>query len=323
MKKIIIFIAILMNILYSNSVFSADVQSWWGYNIQTWVSSESNGIKFDILDDIQNDDDIRVWNRWEKSILELMHNIAKDFKTVIYIITWIYFFILVIKLLLSSNTEEEVSNFKKWIMWITIWILVMQISFYMVEILYDRDINWSLALSFVDYILKPLIKVLETAAAFFFMFMAIFSFYTLITSNWNEEKAETGKKTIVYSILWFIVIKLSSLIVESTYWKLDCENPKTLLWKVFNIQWSSCEAQKDLSKVTEIVVDVINWINSFIWIAMILLIIYTWVKVLFSMWDEEKLSSAKKAILYIFIWALILVTNYLILTFFILPENTI
>jgi hypothetical protein len=61
--------------------------------------------------------------------------------------------------------------------------------------------------------------------------------------------------------------------------------------------------------------------NSFVWIIVILMIIYAWFTVLTWAWDEEKLKRAKTSILYIAIWILILIINYLILTFFILAPG--
>lgn len=322
MKKIIIFLAIFINILYSFNVYSAD-DTILDNNIPTWVTSEWNGINFNIFEELDWEDDIKVWTNWEKSILELLHNIWKDLKTLIFLISWVYFFILVIKVLFASNTEEAVTNFKKWILWMSIWIIVMQISFYIVDVLYDREIWGNLAIDFSSYIIDPLIKVLETVSAFFFMFMAIFSFYTLITANGNEEKITTGRKTILYSIIGFVAIKLSSTVVGAVYWKSKCKESENVLNEILTPDWSACVPVNDISWIAKTVVDVINWMNGFVWIIIIILIIYSWVKIIFSNWDEEKISSAKKSIFYIFLWVLLLVMNYLILTFFIIPENTI
>ena len=63
--------------------------------------------------------------------------------------------------------------------------------------------------------------------------------------------------------------------------------------------------------------------NWFVWIAVILMIVYAWIQVLFSAWDEEKLWKAKSSIIYIVIWIAILIMNYFILTFLLRPEAII
>jgi hypothetical protein len=42
-----------------------------------------------------------------------MIRIAKDLKNVFFFIASLYFLIIILKLLFSEKTEEEVSNFKK------------------------------------------------------------------------------------------------------------------------------------------------------------------------------------------------------------------
>jgi hypothetical protein len=50
------------------------------------------------------------------------------------------------------------------------------------------------------------------------------------------------------------------------------------------------------------------------------MILFAGAQILFSNWDGEKLKKAKNTIIYVAIWIAILVCNYLILTFFLLPE---
>jgi hypothetical protein len=53
------------------------------------------------------------------------------------------------------------------------------------------------------------------------------------------------------------------------------------------------------------------------------LIVYTWAKILLSAWNEDTLKSSKSTLLYIAIWVWLLIMNYLILTFFLIPETPI
>lgn len=290
-------------------------------NIQIWAWSNSNQNNNKYLDDLLWEWDITVWTKWERSVIELLYTIAKDFKTIVYILSWLAFLIVAIKLLFSEKSEEDVSTFKKAIIWISLWIVVMQSAYSYVNVLYARDFWWALASSFTSNIIKPFIKVLETAVSFFFVLISIYAFYRIITSSWDEDKAKEGKMTIFYALIWFVVVKLSKEIIYAVYWQVDCE-----MWStggIFQYNWSKCIADNDLSWVTEIVVRVINWLNSFVWIIVLLMIIYAWLQVLLSSWDEEKLEKAKNIIKYIVFWLIILVVNFLILTFFIVPEVAI
>jgi len=325
MKKLIIFLLALYSYLLISPNMTYAVNNTTlppAENIETGAPSWSNNISNKLLDDLKSSEDIKVWNEWEKSILYFLFTAAKDLKTVFYIISGLYFLILVIKLLFSNNTDDEVSNFKKGILWISIWILLMQISFYFVNILYAQQVWWALANTFTSNVINPIIKALETAASFFFMLIAIYAFYRIITANWDEEKVKTWKMSIIYWLIGFVVIKVAKEIVSATYWKIDC-NDQTVFW-IFQINGNKCNPSNQLSWVGETIVNLINWMNSFVWIIVIIMIIYVGIQVLFwTTWDDDRLSKVKKSITYIIIWIAILVLNFFILWFFINPETTI
>lgn len=280
-----------------------------------WKWAKNN----DYLDSIQGSSNfIEVSAGWEKWINYVLIRWAKDMKNIFFILASIYLLVLILKLLFLDHTDEEVAKFKKGVLWTTIWIIIMQISYGFISILYDKDIWERLAYNLIDNIVNPLIALVETAASFFFLAVAIYAFYRLVTSDGDEEKAKTWKKSIIYAVVWFIIIKFSKLIVEATYWKLnnDCVTSFSLIPK-------SCLYKAEIEWVSNIVITIINWINSFVGIVVLIMILYAWSLVLLSAWDEEKLKKAKSIILYVIIWMFLLATNYMILTFFLIPEAVI
>ncbi len=249
--------------------------------------------------------------RW---ISKLTADIANALRSVFFIIAIVYFFIIAIRLIFSSNTEEEIQNFKKWIIWISVWIVVVNIASVFVRNIYNprwveiSNINY-IKLSWywndlVSQIILPLVKVLELSTAFFFILIAIYSFYRLVSSNWNEESAKAWKMTILYAVIWFLVVKVAADLVFALYW--NCK------WNIARLFWATC----NLNQSTNIVASFINWLNSFVALTVIIMVIFTWAQVMFSNWDDEKLTKAKKSIIYIAIWIWILVFDYIILTFF-------
>jgi hypothetical protein len=304
--KIIIWLITCFSFLNPAFADADNLQNGW------WPE---NTITNSYLEDLQNtvtDFGIESW--WSEWIRNVMFRIARDIKNLFVLFAWIYFLVIVIRLLFSGKTEEEVWNFKKWIIWISVWIIVVQIAYYFVSVLFDQGIDASLARSFINSILNPIIKLLETSASFLFIAIMIFAFYRIITANWDEEKTKTWKMSVLYAAIWFIVIKISRNLIGSLYWSASCSNTFicTGSTQTTNISWFA-----------EIVVKIINWMNSFVSILTIILIIYAGFLLIISWWDEEKLKKAKSSIIYIIIWLIILVTNYLILTFFILPESNI
>jgi hypothetical protein len=281
-------------------------------NLTTWDEQNSIIRSIPLLNELKNvETDIAISNVWwQKWIRNTLIRIARDLKNLFFIIASIYFLVLVIKLLFSNKTDEAVTNFKKWIIWISIWIIITQISYYFINVLFDENINLTLANNFIDVIINPLIDLLRTAASFFFLAIMIYSFFRIITANWDEEKAKSWKMTVLYATMWFIVIKIATALVKSIYWTISTHG----------YTWSSSVVSVDIWWFADIVVRVINWTNGFIWIVVVIMIIYAGFLTLTSAWDEEKFKKAKSIIIYIIIWLLVLVTNYLILTFFIFPE---
>jgi hypothetical protein len=45
----------------------------------------------------------------------------------------------------------------------------------------------------------------------------------MVTTNGNEEEAKSGKMSIVYAIIGFVVIRFAKTIVDTTYGTIDCD----------------------------------------------------------------------------------------------------
>lgn len=291
-----------------------NAQSTWD-NIKTWNQNSWNWIRNNFLNSIKSDEDFSASNSWEQGIFYFMIRIAKDLKNIFFILVWLYLIVLVILIFFSANTEEQIWKFKKWIIWSTIWIIIMQTAYSFTKSLYDKWVNQWVSFSFVTDIIYPFIHMLEYLASFIFLAIAIYAFFRLVTANWREDKIKLWKNSIIQAIIWFIVIKISWWIVSNIYGQLNCSNSSIIT--------EACLKNPNIEWTLWVVVTVINWINWFIWILIIVMIIYSWLKIILSWWNEESVKKWKAMIKYIFIWLLLLVTSYLILTFFIIPESKI
>lgn len=67
-----------------------------------------------------------------------------------------------------------------------------------------------------------MIRLLETLASVFFLGIAFYAFYRLVTSQGDEEKIEKAKKSIIQAIIGFLIIKFARLMVEATYGTINC-----------------------------------------------------------------------------------------------------
>gem|GEM_PF-1268483 len=58
-----------------------------------------------------------------------------------------------------------------------------------------------MANNLIQNLINPLIKLIETLISLFFMGIAFYAFYRLITANGEEEKANQAKKGIIEAII--------------------------------------------------------------------------------------------------------------------------
>lgn len=63
---------------------------------------------------------------------------ARDLKNIFFAVASVFFLYLVLRLLFSENGDEDTKKFKDGIMWITIGMVVMQISYTFVTVIYDK-----------------------------------------------------------------------------------------------------------------------------------------------------------------------------------------
>lgn len=160
----------------------------------------------------------------ERGIYNTLIRFARDLKNLFYAIATVFFLIISLRLILASNAEEEVENFKKGIIWITIGIIVMQIAYSLTLLLFDQGVSAQLGASLLQNVVYPLLELLQTLASFFFIGMAIYAFYRLVSANGNEEAIKSGKMTIVYALIGFLIVRFARAIVEAFYGRIYCES---------------------------------------------------------------------------------------------------
>lgn len=328
MKKLLIVLAINITFLISWNTYADElvdnkiIKVNHNTNINT-ANVDSGTNRNSELDDFWKSEDefFSVWSRkWWQWIFYTLVNIAQSLKNIFFVLATLFYLIISIKLLVANNTEDEVAKFKKAIIWVTIWLMIMQMAYSFTVTLYAKSVWESLAFDLIDNIINPLIWLMEVLASIFFIAIAIFAYYRMVTANWKEEEVTRAKMSILYAVMWFVLIKIANVIVSWVYWRLECKQEK-IAW--FDIRTTSCISEADINWLSWTIMQIINWANWFIWVITILLIIYAWINILFSAWDEEKVKKGKNTILYIGIWLLLLSVNYLLLTFFIIPDVAI
>lgn len=307
MLKKIILLSLLFFSLFSINYTFADSD----YDTKVKVGSDTNTIENNRLDKLETEEFIKPsnTNTWANWIKDFIVKVAKDVKNIFYAIATIYFLVITIRLLISENSEESFEKYKKWLIWITIWIVVMQMAYAFVLSVFDKWVS-TFAWSLINTVFIPVIRLLETFASIFFLLIAIYSFIRLLSANWEKEKIKQWIDAIIYATVWIFLVLLSSRIIIAIYWNYNISS-----------SWLSyIDKEENFSSFITLFVKLINWMNWFVAIVTLIMIMYAWANIIFSWWDDEKMKKWRTTIIYAFIWILILTISYLILTFFIWPD---
>ncbi len=330
MRAIILYIFLSLALFFGSvgAVFAdvdIEVNYWWVWanNVNIWGGpSDASGTakNNDKLQDFNDEGFVDIAVGGEKWLYNSFVQFARDFKNIFYAIATVYFLIISIKLIISSNSEEEWANWKKGVIWITIGIIFMQMAYSITLLLFDQGVSGNLAVDLMKSVVMPLVLLLQTLVGPVFIVIAIYEFYRLVTSNGNEEARKQTISSIIYALIGFIVVKFATILVETFYWKVSCEN---IDLGILSLEWQACINEADLSSWASVILEIIKWLNSFAAIFVMVMIIYAGFQIIFSRGDEEKVNKGKKAIVYIAIGLLLLVMNFLIVTFFFRPEVAI
>ena len=298
MKKIFLYLWLLIVLLFwiFQSVSAWDVSGLFE-NFDEWTVRES-----EIDNDFLNQFDDRKFSTSNgidgaKWIAGLILSIAQSAKNLIFWIATLVFLVIVIKLLVSSNTEEESRKFRMWLIWIVVGIAVMQLSYSVVEVIFWQWANEATGELILRDILEPIIQLFYYGVAFVFLVMAIIAFYLIVTSNGDEEKARKWKFTILYALAGFIVVKTANVLVNASFNKSYQQTSDTTI------------------SLVNTLASVINWSQWFLYLFLVIALIYSGAQIITANGDPEKLTKARRSIIFIFIGLFILVTSWLIVTF--------
>lgn len=253
---------------------------------------------------------------WGSAVLNAFIQVAFNIKNFFLAIAVIFLIIGVLKLLFAGGDEERVKKWKSNIIYVSIGIFVMQLAFSIWNTLMINDPNagvssilgWQMWVN----IFSPLVGMLQVLASFGFFAMMVYAFFMIVTGGGDEEKLKKWKNIVIYAIIGFLLIRLPRAFISAIYGSPDCKESE-FLWT------DECAIKdQDIQASVGIVADIFNYLNTFLGIVCVILIIYAGWLVFISGGDEEKLKKAKNIILYIFIGLIILVSSHAIFRFFIL-----
>lgn len=255
---------------------------------------------------------------WEKWIEWLLLTAATDIKNVLIAVAVLYLLILVLRIVYWQWSEDDFKKFRMWILWTTFWIVLMQMSYTAVTTMYNSDIWAVSAQALTDNIIMPLIRLLELTTSFLFITMALASFYRIVTSWGWDDGFKKWLKTVMNAVIWYMLVKISAALVYSIYWKNNCTQ-----WLIWTTQCNNADlGSPDISETAKIISSTIKYLISFLWITTVLLIVFAWIMIIWSNWDEWRIKKWKATIKYIVIWLVLIVSSVIIFNLIIWKEWT-
>jgi hypothetical protein len=250
------------------------------------------------------------WQVWEAGAEWMLFNIAKDLKDTLIVVAIIYMFILVLRLFFWQWTDDDLKKWRLWILWTSIWIVVMQMAYMAVVTIFNQNINQKSATDISSAILGPIILLLETLTSFIFIATAIMAFFKIIGSGWSEEWYKKWVNSIINAIVWFILVKISAKLVTSLYWTNSCQT--MAMWRCVQ---ENPLGKPDISATTRIVWTTIQYMTWFVGIITIILIIYAAFLLMTSWWDDTKVKKTKSVIKYIIFWMVLITSSVILFNF--------
>lgn len=159
---------------------------------------------------------------WIQLSEELYKNIMYPFiKVALYFVVWILFFAMVAKIIGFVTATDDSAKKKAWgvIIWCIIWILIVMWSKQLVEyimgsqdeVLYKGagriDEQWKQVLEFGSMpIISQIINWVMWLTMFAIVVLIIVQWYKLFTKPDDPKTRESLKKSIIYIIIWVLII---------------------------------------------------------------------------------------------------------------------
>lgn len=251
-------------------------------------------------------------------VRNVLIQIFKALAIVVFVIAVIIAFISVIRLLVSKNDEEDFSTWIQTLVWSLAGLFLISIAYTVIRqfetrVFYTQNISTQTVYNVIINIVYPILNFLRYVAATVFFLGTIWAFYRIVTSGWNEEGFEDGKKIFIGSVIGFVIMMIAEPLVRIAYGWGNCSGNR-----IFGVPTNCTNRVLDASGVLGTVAKIIVFLNGFIALVVIIMVMYAGFLVLTGAWDEEKNDKAKKTISYALIGVVILIFSYVIYRFMIL-----
>lgn len=258
----------------------------------------------------------------------------------IFIVVWIAMAFLWGYKIMTSNSEDKMKEWIRYVVFGVLWILIMMSAKFLAAWLvwntglikvqfqdYDSG-NWGspnwilIAQNLYDNIMYPFIKV-----ALYLVIWALFFIMAAKVITFVISTEEAAKKKAGWIILWCVVgimiVMWSKQIVEAVMWKQD---DVLKVAKVWSTQPAPARIDDFWNPLLEfwsipLIAQIINWVMWLTMFAIVVLIIIQGYRMFTKPDDPKNRERLKKTMLYVIIWVLVIwaayvISNVLVLNWF-------
>lgn len=261
-----------------------------------------------------------LFGTWAQNLLFNIFFVLAGF---LFVVALIVAFIAAIRLFISDNGEEDFQKWSQTLIWSVLGLFLVTLSYGFIKSLSQSVLlqGWTeLSVNTIYQatinIIYPVLNFLRYIAAICFFIVVVYAFYRIIFAAGDEEGFQSGKRTFITASLGFVIMLVAEPIVRMSYGGNNCGGSK-----LFGIPTECTNRIFDTSTFFGTVIKIIIFLNGFIALVTVIMIMYAGFLVFTGWWDEEKSEKAKKTITYAIIGILIIVFSYVIYRAFLL--NTI
>lgn len=240
----------------------------------------------------------------------------------IFIVIWIAVAFFGGYKIMTSDKEDTMKEWIRLVAFWVLWIIIMVSARFIADSLVwtigrefgnvEREPNWiRFAENLYNNIMYPFIKII-----LYFVIWAIFLIMAGKVISFVTATDDSAKKNaawiIIRCVVWILIVMWSKQIVEAVMWKqsevLNRNAERISWWAETGWMWEEILEFESIPLIAQI----INWVMWLTMFIILVLIIIQWYKIFTKPDDPKTRESMKKAILYIFIWVLVIWAAYVI-----------
>lgn len=298
MKKILIFLAI---ILLTPVVFAKSIK-----DIPFSRQSDTNLSKdFFREDDSESNlqSDTRFVEEWVLAIVDLMRKLM-------WVTAVIWAFYAGFQMVVSQWNEDAINKSKRQLRWSVIALLLVILAEPLLRTVFywwwwdllpwdaltstDAAKKWVLEMEW-------LISYIQTFVALISIFMIITVWIKTIFSLDKEEAIENQIKTITWIWIWMILIFLNKVFIYAwILWNPVTWEERSLVILISELSW------------------VLKYFLWFIWALSVWFMIYWWLLMITSRWEDEQSTTWKNIVINVILGIIIIVISYVLVSAIIL-----